>query len=356
MQRICVVCCAFIFCIGAVSAYLAAEETEIKEIQAVPGDTVTLPLEPGEGIWEHRIVTPDLISVTDRRQSPDRVELVLSMLRAGNGRLEAVRIMTNRVIDRKYFFFKIESKPSEQQSSGQSSSAQDDKKAKGGAKEGAEQQDLAFAIKLFEDAEYDAAIQAFQLFRSQYPASAELGQLAIYEGQALCALNRPAEALQSLTPAAANSDERIRLLAQLWMGTASNALGKTDDAIASYMRAFAPQHPDIDIRARTGLAVAYGRRGNTKLADEQFTRIFKLYADSRLKNEGYLPALFSAASFYDRDAIDAELAYKYYQEFLSLAKEVLPAANAEEQKQLRQEMRTAEARLVYLRRNFVDYR
>jgi tetratricopeptide (TPR) repeat protein len=355
MQRICVVC-ALIFCVGAASVYLAAEETEIREIQAVPGDTVTLPLEPGEGLWEHRIVTPDIISVTDRRQSPDRVELVLSMLRAGNGRLEAVRIMTNRVIDRKYFFFKIEPKPSEQQTSSQSSKAQDDKKAKGGAKEGAEQQDLAFAIKLLEDAEYDAALQAFQLFRSRYPSSPELAQLALYEGQALYALKRPAEALQSLTPAAESKDERTRLLAQLWMGSVSDALGKTDDAIASYMRAFAPQHPDIDIRARTGLAAAYGRRGNTNLADEQFTRLFKLYADSRLQNEGYLPALFSAASFYDRDAIDAELAYKYYQEFLSLAKESLPTATAEDQKRLRQEMRTAEARLVYLRRNFVDYR
>jgi len=354
MKRLCVLG-ALALCIGA-GAYLAAEETEIREIQAAAGDMVTLPLEPGEGLWEHRVITPDILSVTDRRQFPDRVELVLSMLRTGNGRLEAVRIMTNRVIDRKYFFFKVEAKPSEQQSSSQSSVAQDDKKAKGGAKEGAEQQDLAFAIKLFEDAEYDAAVQAFQIFRSRYPSSAELARLALYEGQALYALNRPAEALQSFAPAMESGDERVRLLAQLWTGTASDALGKTDDAIASYMRAFAPQHPDIDIRARTGLAAAYGRKGNTKLADEQFSRLFKIYAASKLQNEGYLPALFSAASFYDRDAIDAELAFKYYQEFSALAKEALPAAPPEDQKRLRQELRTAEARLAYLRRNFIDYR
>jgi hypothetical protein len=348
---------ALIFCLGA---YLTAEEMEGKEIQAAMGDLVTLPLEPAQGLWEHRVITPDLISVTDRKQFPDRVELVLSMLRAGNGRLEAVRIMTNRVIDRKYFFFKIEPKPGEQGVSSQP--AQDDKKAKGGAKEGAEQQDLAFAIKLFQNAEYAAAVQAFQLFRVRYPASQELAQLALYEGQALYALKRSAEALQSLAPAAESSDERIRLLAQLWIGTVSDALGQTDEAMASYMRAFAPQHPDIDIRARTGLAAAYGRRGNTKLADDEFTRIFALYADTQLQNEGYLPALFSAASFYDREVIDAELAYKYYQEFLSLAEKKLtlslPAttANLEDLKRLRQEMDTARARLAYLRRTFIDYR
>jgi tetratricopeptide (TPR) repeat protein len=337
-------------------AGLFAEETETKEIQAVVGDLVTLPLEPGEGLWEHRIVTPDLISVTDRRQFPDRVELVLSMLRTGNGRMETVRIMTNRVVTRKYFFFKIEPKPSEQAVSSESTEQVTPKA--GAEQNGPEQQDLAFALKLYAGAEYDSAVQAFQLFRERYPSSAELAQLALYEGQALYALKRPAEALQSLAPATASSDERIRLLAQLWMGIVSDALGKTNDAISLDMTAFSPQYPDIDIRARTGLAAAYGRRGNTKLADEQFTRIFTLYAATKQQNAGYLPALFSAASFYDYEQIDAELAYKYYQEFLSLAKQAiaLPATSAEDRNRLRQETAIAETRMQYLRRTFLDYR
>jgi len=342
----------------AFTALLAAEDTESRVISAYVGDTVTLPLEPLEGIWEHRVITQDLIAVTSSRQLEQRAELVLSMLRAGTGRLEAVRIMTNRVIDRKYFFFQIESKPAQTGPTNQAGANQEKAKPENNKKESAEQQDLDFALRIYEDGGCDEALQSFALFRSKYPSSPLLPQLALYEGEALCALKRPQEAIESLAQAARSEDQRIRSLASFWIGTASDALGKTDEAIAAYMAAFTQEYPDIDIRARTGLAVSYGRKGRAKLADEQFKRIFTLYAGTREQNDGYLPALFYAASFYDRDALDAELAVKYYQEFLSLANGALAKAETkpEAQARIRQESAEARARLAYLKSTFTDYR
>jgi hypothetical protein len=337
---------------------LSAEVTESRAINASVGDMVTLPLEPAEGIWEHRVITPALISVTGRRQLAERVELVLSMLSIGTGRLEAVRIVSNRVVDRKYFFFQIEAKPSEEVPVNQTAADERGTGQRGGQQESSEQQDFAFAERMYQDGEYEAAVQAFTLFRARYPQSAELHQLTLYEGQALHALARHSEAIARLGPVTQSGDERLRSLAQLWIGASAAALGNTDAAVAAYLSAFNPQHPDIDIRARTGLAVVYGRTGRSNLADEQFRRIFSLYANTRDQNEGYLPALFHAASFYDRDVLDAELAVKYYQEFLTLANGALARneMNADNRRRLRQEIAQAEARLAFLRRTFTDFR
>jgi len=344
----------------ALTTFVAAEETESRTIRASVGDIVTLPLEPAEGIWEHRVITPTLISVTDRRQLAERVELVLSMMSAGTGRLEAVRILANRVVDRKYFFFQIEAKPSEEIADPRAGTDEEPRvpETRGGQQESGEQQDLGFAVRMYEDGEYEAAVQAFTLFRSKYPSSAELQQLSIYEGQALHALKRYTEAITRLGPAAQGGDERLRSLAQLWIGASASALGNMDTALAAYLSAFNPQHPDIDIRARTGAAVTYGRTGRSSLADEQFKRIFSLYAGTRERNEGYLPALFHAATFYDRDILDAELAVRYYQEFLTLAIDALMKGgmNHENSRRLRQEIAQAEERLAYLRRTFTDFR
>ena len=336
----------------------AAEEMEGRTIQAYAGDLVTLPLEPAEGLWEHRIITPALISVTDRRQLAERVELVLSMMNIGTGRLEAVRIVSNRVVDRRYFFFQIEAKPAETALTNHAVTGPGGAKTKGGQQESGEQQDLAFALRMYEDGEYEAAVQALTLFRAKYPKSAELQQTALYEGQALYALKRYPDALTALRSVAQSGDERLRALAQLFIGETSSALGDTDGAIAACLSAFTPQYPDIDIRARTGLAVAYGRAGKGSLADEQFKRLFSLYASTREQNEGYLPALFHAASFYDFDALDAELAVKYYQDFLTLGNETLAKGemNADARRRLRQEIAQAERRLVYIKRTYTDFK
>jgi TolA-binding protein len=343
----------------AAAANLFGQEAESRTIQVSVGDTVTLPLEPALGIWEERVITPDLITIESKRQLEERVELVLSMNKAGTGRLEAVRILTNRVIDRKYFFFQIEEKKSEEPRTPAAQTQSGGTKAESGKKDSAEQQELEFALRVYEDGAFEESLQAFALFRAKYPASAELARLSLYEGQALYGLRRYAEALDKFAPAAQQGeDDQLWALAQLWIGNAADAQGKTDDAIVAYMSAFNPAYPEIDIQARTALAAAYGRKGRAGLADEQFKRIFRLYADTRDQNAGYLPALFHAASFYDYGELDAELAVTYYQEFITLAGALAGRADTSgvQRRQLRAQIADARKRLQYLRDTFTNYR
>ena len=96
-------------CIGL----LALESFEQKTIEVRVGDLVTLPLQPlAGGSWEHRLITPALLMILSNRRLDDRMELLVKALAEGTGRIETVRIVSNRVVLRKYSFSGLQRPPS----------------------------------------------------------------------------------------------------------------------------------------------------------------------------------------------------------------------------------------------------
>lgn len=348
-----VVCVLFLGSIGLG----ALESFEQKTLEVRIGDLVTLQLQPlAGGSWEHRLITPSLITILSNRRMDDRMELLVKALGEGMGRIETVRIVSNRVVLRKYFFFKI-AKRSETSSTNNLTNSTNALDSSRDGKESPEDRDFSQALRVYEEGEYEEALRAFEFFIRRYPRSPRLGLGKLYAGQSRYALGLHQQALADFKSAGSSEDERVRLLAFMWSGHAAEALGNLDDAVEGFMNAMSPQYPDIDIRARTGLAVTYGRRGKLALAGAQFSRIFKLYAATKRQNPGYLPALYHAARFYDRDARDAESAVRLYREFLELAVEAdgrfsklsgLP--------DLSRQVSEARARIAWLRANYTDYR
>jgi len=340
-------------CIGL----LALESFEQKTIEVRVGDLVTLPLQPlAGGSWEHRLITPALLTILSNRRLDDRMELLVKALAEGTGRIETVRIVSNRVVLRKYFFFRIAKRSSVAVTNAQTDLTNGTDMPRDG-KESAEDRDFSQAQRVYEEGEYDEALRAFELFVRRYPRSSRLGLVKLYAGQSRYALGQYQQALADFRIAGSSEDERVRLLASMWTGHAAEASGNLDEAVEAFMNAMSPQHPDIDIRARTGLAVTYGRRGRLALAGAQFTRIFRLYAATRRQNPGYLPALYHAARFYDRDARDAESAVRLYREFLELAQDSLRSSSSPVgMPELSRQTAEVRARLAWLRANYTDYR
>ena len=348
---------AVLLCLSFPFVAIAAEEVEQRTVQATIGDLVTLPFELVAGkLWEHRLLTPDLVRIETNRRLADRTELVLAMRGLGRGRLEAVQIEGNRVTVRRYYFFEIKAKDAGQTARTNGEAGGTNEAARP-ARETAETRDFDFAVRVYEDGEYDEALHAFAIFRNKYPKSVQIPLAHVYEGQARFSQKKYAAALTSFKSAATTQDERLRALASLWVGNAADALGQGNLAVTSFMNAFGEQYPDIDIRARTGLAIHYARKGKTALADGQFKRLFRLYAATREQNSGYLPALFHAASFYDREGQDAEAAVRYYREYVALAERSLASAAIDEMARnaLRRQTREAKARIDFLNRNYLDY-
>ncbi len=335
----------------ALAAGMALESFEQKTLQVRVGDLVTIPLEPlAGGDWEHRLITPSLMTILSNRRLDDRIELVIKAVAEGTGRIETARIVSNRVVLRRYFFLKIARRDTALTRTNQSAQTNGADLPRDG-KESAEDRDFSHAVRVYEEGEYDEAVHALDLFVRRYPRSPRLALARVYAGQARFSQGKYEQALADFKSAAASEDERVRLLASMWTGNTAEALGRLDDAVEAFMNAMSPQYPDIDIRARTGLAVTYGRRGKLAMADAQFARIFRLYAATREQNAGYLPALYHAASFYDRNAREAEAAVRYYREFLDLATRSGQASTA-----LRRQILEARARLEWLRKHYTDYR
>jgi hypothetical protein len=123
-----------------------------------------------------------------------------------------------------------------------------------------------------------------------------------------------------------------------------------------------PALPEVDIRARTALALLQARRGQTDAAREQFARIFQLYpaGSAGQSGNGYLIALYSAAEFYDTrpEVRDVDRAHAYYRRYLSRIRPLLRSGSlaAMDRRMHQAWAKRAEARLRFLKENFLDYR
>lgn len=348
MKKISCVLGLFLF---TLIAGTALEDFEQKTLQLRVGDLVTIPLEPlAGGDWEHRLITPSLMTILSNRRLETRIELVVKAQAEGTGRIETARIVSNRVVLRRYFFLKIAKREPLQLQTNQSAQTNEALPAQNG-KESAEDRDFLQGVTLYEAGEYDEALHAFNLFIQRYPQSSRLSLARVYAGQAHFSGGEYERALADFTLAATSEDERIRLLSNMWTGNAAEALGRLDQAVAAFMNALNPQYPEIDIRARTGLAVSYGRRGKLKMATAQFDKLFKLYAATKESNAGYLPALYHAASFYDRNAGEAEIAVRYYREFIELT-----LRSRQMSMLIKRQLVEARTRLAWLEKHYIDYR
>lgn len=324
------------------------------------GQKITLMLAEGDnGRWETHVITKALISIRTNR-SKGRLQLEVSLLKQGLARLEAVLIRDNRVERRRYYFFRISPRGtgSKAQQQTNKQGREDPDKDKQPAED---REQFAFARKIHDDGYYGEAARAFRIFRSRFPKSDLIPRAWLFEGQAQFHRKRYRNALEAFLKAAAAGDGDTKSRALLWVGRTHDALGNDEQAVRSFLGALQMGgNPEIDIRARTGLALHYAKKKKYSLARKQFQRLFYLYRNKGKKSLGYLLALYYAAHFYDRYPVtrDLDQAHRHYRSFLKLLPEHINSKNisATTRSLLRRLKRTAGEREQYLRRNFIDYR
>ena len=332
---------------------------ERKNIVMNLGEKLTITLKEGPSEkWETRVVDKDMIKVIEQNRTNKRFEIILQMVKKGLARFEAVLISKRMVKKRVYYFIKVnENKKDDKKTKKKSIDNKDNQLDTKKKKELSVRRDLNFAIKLFDMGYYTDAARALRLFRKKHKASSYDGESYLYEARSKYENKLYTSSVALLKQALKTSDQRIKFLAHLWMGYSYLAMNMDDNTLNSFLSALTGlSYPDVDIQARTGLALYYARNKRFKMARKQF-EFLKGY---KSKDISYVLALFYAGRFFDsyQGVRDIDKAYSYYKKFLKLSADILLKSQMSSRivSQLKKHRKRAEKQASFLKRNFIDYR
>jgi len=344
----------FLILITAVNTQ--ARKYERRNFKLAKGQRFSDSLPEGEkGKWETRIIDRSMIKFLVRKRTAKKLEIVLLMLRTGMARMEAVLIKNNRVVKYVYYFFKIR-KAVKKKIDNKIDKKKDPDSVKK-KKETHDTRDFQFAVRLFDLGYYQDAGRAFMLFIKKHQKSPLVAEAYLYQGRASYEIKKYPGAIKLFKTALKSASGKVKYLVHLWTGFANLALGRNVATIDAFLSALTGlQFPDIDIRARTGLAMYYAKKGRYKMARKQFG-FLKRY---KKKGTSYILALYYAARFYDSYPVvrDMDYAYRYYRKFIQLSYPVIRRKKQASRilVRLKRYLKLARKRAVFIKKNFIDYR
>ncbi len=346
-----------IFCF-AISVQ-ADSKFERKNFTVEVGNKFSFSLPEGEkGKWSLDLINKKLIKIFKQERVNEVLNVTVSLVKVGSARLEAVLIKKNRVQLRRYYFFDIKAAKVEKvvKKKKDEPVAKEKKKIMSTAIK-----DFQLAKSIMDNSFYLEAARAFEVFIEKHPKS-DLVELAdVYRGKGYYRSGKISKALTFFEKGTSSKKERIKHLSSLWAGYCYEKLGRAGKAIRAFIFAMGGSgYPDIDIRARTGLALFYAGQKKYKLAARQFEKILFFLKIRKSKGSSYLFALYYAAEFYESyNAIrDINKAAALYQKFIQQteAKLVKKEINGITEEQLKHLLKNGRKRLRYLTDNYLNYR
>jgi len=334
---------------------------ERKNFTVEVGNRFSFSLPEGEkGKWTLEVINKKMIKIVKREKNNDVLNITLSLIKVGSARLEAVLIKKNRVQLRRYYFLKIVPAKVKKVAL----KIKDDLDGKNKVKKKIHTialRDFQLAKSIMDSGFYLEASRAFEVFTEKHPKS-DLVELAdIYRGKGFYRSGDISKALSFFKKGASSKKNRIKYLSSLWAGYCYGKLNQNAKAIRSFIFAMGGRaFPDIDIRARTGLALFYAGQKKYKLAARQFEKILFFMKIRKSKGSSYLFAFYYAAEFYESYSSirDINKAASLYREFIQ--KTELKLKNGEVKgltgEQLKHLLKNGRVRLSYLTKNYLNYR